>query len=159
MSRISDIQDAIVSAIAVSGTNYDLSATGSVQVGHFAGPPIMGAFVAVSPGDVSNTENADLSRWSYRVTTLIQAWADADSHEQSDAIQAAHDIQSDILAALHGAFVDPDTRAAAMRAAAARDVQVSSTVVAGDLVLDAWAGWGYAEIVLSYTIDGGPGAA
>lgn len=158
MSKIGDIQEAIRDAIAVVGTHYDLSQLGSVQIGHFAGPPVSGAFVAVSPGTVSAVEGADLLRWSYRVSTVIQGWAGTDSHEQSDCIAAAQNLQSDILEALHGAFVDPSTRAEAMRVVHARDCQFSADVLAGDLVVDAWAGWGFVGMEISYTIDGTPGA-
>lgn len=154
----STITSALVTAIAVAGTHYDLSGTGRVQVGMFAGPPIGGAFVAVAPGDLATSEMVDLSRMTYRATVIIEGWAPADSGEQSDRIKAAEELRSDLLAALHGAFIDPDTRAAAMRASSCRDVQASSTVMAGELVSDAWAGWGYCQIVISYTADGSPGA-
>lgn len=157
MSRVGDIQSGMAAAIAVDGTSYDLSAAGRVQVGYFAGPPTSGAFVAISPGDIATAEGADLTRWSYRVTTLIQCWAPSAGSSQTARIEAAHDLQSQVLGSLHGAFVDPATRATAMATACARDVQVSSTVLAGELVHDAWAGWGYVEMAIAYTIDGGPG--
>lgn len=158
MSASGDILAAVRTAIAVDGASYDLSGTGRVQIGMFSGPPIGGSFVSIHEGDVSTIEAPDLSRWSYRATLVIEGWAEADSDEQADRIAAAQALRSDILAALHGAFIDPSSRAAAMRAVAARDVQASATVVAGELVDVAWAGWGYVVVQIAYTADGDPGA-
>ncbi|MDX5317925.1 MAG: hypothetical protein LPK38_00985 [Actinomycetes bacterium] len=157
MSRSYDILTAAQAAIAVSGANVDLSATGRVLIGMWPGPPIGGAFVCLSEDSVSTAEAVDVTRWTYRAAMLIQAWAPADSDSQAARIEAAQAIRSDILAALHGAVVDPSTRAAAMRTASVRDVQIASSVMAGEMIADAWAGWGYAQVQMAYTADGGPG--
>ena len=128
-----------------------------VVVGHYPGPPTSGGFVAIAPGDVSTIQGEDMHRWTYRVTTIVQGWAPAAGGDQAGKIAAGYALHSGILAASHASMVTPSTRAPAMRAASVRDVQIGSTVLSGEIVHDAWAGWGYVELSLSYTIDGDPG--
>lgn len=158
MSASGDLLEAVRAACAVDGTTYDLSPEGLVQVGLFAMPMVDSApaFVSVSEGDVTATTAVDLYRWTYRATVVLEGWAGADGDDQAARISAAQDLRSQLLAALHGVFVT--ARPAAVQTPSARDIQISTTVMAGEFVADAWQGWGYVQIQLSYTADGDPGA-
>ena len=150
-----DLLAEIAAACAVNGTHYDLSVTGRVQLGERWDPPIDGAYVTVSGGDVSTTAAVDVYHWSYRLTVLIQGWAPSPA-DPGGRLQAGMELRADLLAALHGALVTArGTHAIALRA---RDVQVSAAVLDSELLDGAhMAGWGYVAIEASMTVDGNPG--
>lgn len=155
-SSVHTLMGALRDAVAVDGTHYDLSEAGRVQLGQVWSPPLDGPYVTIAGGDLASTSPVDVLRWTYRCTLIVQGWAPA-TGEDRDRLRAASELRSDVLAALHGALVDPSARTAAARAVTARDFQVSSTIIDTELMDAMPGGWGYMAIELSFTVDGDPG--